>query len=92
MSIVLFLFVGSLAGLLGAVFQEANGIYVLENFCLGVLGALAGGFIFKTLPIETFAFWGHVGMSAISAGAFVFIFGFFPRHIKRIKTKPALIN
>ena len=92
MNIVLIMIVGSLAGLLGAVFQEARGPQRLENFCLGILGAFAGGFIFKNHPVETFAFWGNIAMAAFLAGTFVFIFGFFPKHIERIKAKPALLK
>ena len=82
MNIILFFIVGSIAGLLGAVFHEANGFQILENFGIGFVGALLGGYMFKAPRIETFGFWGTVGMSAFVAGIFVFAFGFFSRQTR----------
>ncbi len=87
MNITLFLIVGSIVGLLGAVFHEARGFQIIANFGSGLAGALIGGFIFKAHPLESFAFWGTVGMAAFISGVFIFIYGFFSKHSRNLPIK-----
>ena len=61
------LIVGGLAGWLASVLVSGNGLGVLGDIVIGILGAFFGGFLADELGIGVYGFWGVFGMAILGA-------------------------
>ncbi len=65
--LVVFLFVGLLAGWLAGQIMKGKGFGLGGNLLIGVLGALLGGFVFNLLGIYTYSFLGSLVMAVVGS-------------------------
>lgn len=72
MSILVFLFIGLIAGWIAGHIVEGHGFGGIADMLIGIVGAFIGGYIFDVLNIATYGFWGNVAMSAVGAVVFLF--------------------
>lgn len=70
--LLVFLIIGGAAGWLAGVFVKGRGFGLVGNVAVGVVGALLGGFLFKTLAT---LIAGAGGFVAAFAGAVVLLWG-----------------
>lgn len=77
MNIIVFLLVGLLAGWIASSLMRGEGLGVLGDIIVGVIGAFVGGFIFDMAGIGVYGFWSALGMSVFGAMVFLFIIGLF---------------
>jgi uncharacterized membrane protein YeaQ/YmgE (transglycosylase-associated protein family) len=52
MEFIWFILIGLAAGWLAGQLMKGSGFGVLENIVVGIIGALIGGFIFRTLDVS----------------------------------------
>lgn len=73
MEFVWFILIGLVAGWLAGQFMKGGGFGVVGDIVVGVLGALLGGFLFKTLGVSSGG--GLIGAIVVATiGAVVLIF------------------
>lgn len=77
MSVIIFLFVGVLAGWIASSLMKGEGLGILGDMIVGVIGAFVGGFIFDMAGVPVYGFWSALGMSVIGALVFLFIVSLF---------------
>jgi len=77
MDIVIFLLVGLIAGWIASSLMKGEGLGILGDIVVGVIGAFLGGFIFGMAGVAVYGFWSALGMSVIGAMVFLFIVGLF---------------
>tara|TARA_B110001454_G_scaffold16145_1_gene14569 strand:+ start:54234 stop:54506 length:273 start_codon:yes stop_codon:yes gene_type:complete len=77
MNIIVFLLVGLLAGWIASSLMRGEGLGILADIIVGVIGAFVGGFIFEMAGVGIYGFWSALGMSVIGAMVFLFIVGLF---------------
>ena len=75
MNIIVFLFIGLIAGWIAGQFMEGHGFGGLGDIIIGTIGAFVGGFIFDIFGVTLYGFWGSVVVSAVGAIVFLFISG-----------------
>ena len=68
-SVMIFLFIGLVAGWLAGVFFKGSGFGILGDIVVGVLGAEIGGWIFSKLGFASYGFGGAVLMAFVGAVA-----------------------
>ena len=68
-SLLVFLFVGLIAGWLAGVLFKGSGFGLLGDIVVGVIGAEIGGWIFGRLGLSAYGFGGAVLMAFIGAVA-----------------------
>ncbi len=68
-SLLVFLFIGLIAGWLAGVLVKGRGFGVLGDIVVGVIGAEFGGWIFGKLGLSIYGFAGAVFMAFIGAVA-----------------------
>ena len=77
MSVIVFLLVGVFAGWIASSLMKGEGLGILGDMIVGVIGAFIGGFIFDMAGVAVFGFWSSLGMSVIGAMVFLFIVSMF---------------
>lgn len=77
MNIIVFILVGLLAGWIASSLMKGEGLGILGDIVVGVIGAFIGGFIFDMAGVAVYGFWSALGMSVIGAMVFLFIVGLF---------------
>lgn len=65
--ILLFLFLGALIGWLASVLFSGNGLDGTGDVIVGVVGALAGGFIYSSLEMAPNGLWGVLSMATLGS-------------------------
>ncbi len=68
-SVLIFLFIGLVAGWLAGVFVKGRGFGVFGDILVGVVGAELGGWIFGSLGLSTYGFTGAILMAFVGAVA-----------------------
>jgi uncharacterized membrane protein YeaQ/YmgE (transglycosylase-associated protein family) len=63
--------VGLLAGWLAGKLTRGRGFGCIVNICLGLIGAVVGGWVFTRLGITALGFWGS--LAAATFGAIVLV-------------------
>ncbi len=66
-SLLVFLFIGLIAGWLAAVLVKGRGFGIVGDIIVGIIGAELGGWIFNAIGWVTYGFWGAVLMAAVGA-------------------------
>ena len=79
MNIVAFLVVGLIAGWIAGKIVEGHGFGVLGDIVVGIIGAFVGGFLFSSMVVGDYGFWGSVAVSAVGSIVFLFFVGIFSR-------------
>jgi uncharacterized membrane protein YeaQ/YmgE (transglycosylase-associated protein family) len=79
MHIVIFLFIGMLAGWIAGKILKGKGFGLVGNLIVGVIGALVGGFLFRVLGISTASFIGSIAMAVIGAIVLLYLIGFIKK-------------
>ena len=79
MDIVLFLVIGAVAGWAAGKLMEGRGFGILGNLIVGVLGALAGGFLFRSLGITAGGIAGALVTALVGAVVLLFLVGLIKR-------------
>jgi uncharacterized membrane protein YeaQ/YmgE (transglycosylase-associated protein family) len=79
MHIIIFLFIGMLAGWLAGKIMKGKGFGLIGNLIVGVIGALLGGFLFRVLGISTAGFIGSIAMAVIGALVLLYLIGFIKK-------------
>lgn len=77
MNIIVFLLVGLLAGWIASSLMKGEGLGIIGDIIVGVVGAFVGGFIFDLAGVNIYGFWSALGMSVIGAMVFLFLVGLF---------------
>ena len=77
MNILVFLLVGLISGWIAGKLIEGHGFGALGDIVVGIIGAFVGGFVFGSMGVEAFGFWGSVAMSVVGAAVFLVIVGLF---------------
>ena len=74
---VMFLLVGLAAGWLSTQIMRHRELDLFGSLCLGVLGALLGGFVFRLLGIATTNWLGALLCATLGAMALIWIVRYF---------------
>lgn len=67
MDIIGFLLIGLVAGWLAGQLVKGGGFGVVGDLCVGVVGALLGGFLFRLLNITSSGLLGDLVMATVGA-------------------------
>lgn len=71
-ALIIFLFIGAVAGWLAGTLMKGGGFGLLGNIVVGILGAIVGGWVFGAMGI---AFGGILGsIIAATVGALILLF------------------
>lgn len=70
-SLLVFLFIGLIAGWLAGVLVKGRGFGILGDMVVGVIGAGFGGWIFNMVGLSAYGFVGAVLMAFVGAVAFL---------------------
>jgi uncharacterized membrane protein YeaQ/YmgE (transglycosylase-associated protein family) len=84
MTLISFLVVGLTAGWLASLYIEGHGLGAIGDMGVGIIGAVVGGMAFSFFGIDTYGFWGSVGMSVLGAMLFLFVVGIFTGSTRQI--------
>ncbi|MGC9490392.1 MAG: GlsB/YeaQ/YmgE family stress response membrane protein [Thermovirgaceae bacterium] len=76
-SLLAFLVIGVLAGLLAGRVMRGRGYGVLGNMLVGILGAYVGGILFSPVGLFPMGFLGSLLMAFAGAVVLLFIIGIF---------------
>lgn len=79
MYILWFLIVGAVAGWLAGLITKGSGYGLLGNIILGIVGAIVGGFIFRSLGWFSKGTLGTIFMALIGALIVLFLASLFRR-------------
>jgi uncharacterized membrane protein YeaQ/YmgE (transglycosylase-associated protein family) len=74
MSLILFLFIGLVAGWLANTLYKGTGSGLLMNLLLGVLGSVIGRMIFKLLGLNSSNLVGSIVMATVGALAVLWLY------------------
>ena len=66
-NVIWFLIVGGLAGWLASVMVDGDGLGIIGDIVIGVLGAFVGGFLADVVGVAVYGFWGVLAMSIVGA-------------------------
>ena len=83
MNTLWFLIIGVLTGWIAGELTKGSGFGLIGNLVVGILGALAGGFIFDAFNITAGGLLGQLVMSVVGAVILLFIVSLV-RHPKRV--------
>ncbi len=83
MHIITFLLIGLFAGWIASQLVDGQGRGAIGNIVIGILGAFVGGFIFETLGVNAYGFWGNVAMSAVGAVTLLVVLGALVRPARK---------
>ncbi len=72
-SLLVFLFMGLIAGWLAGVLFKGSGFGILGDIIVGVIGAEIGGWIFGKLGLSAYGFGGAVLMAFVGAVALLVV-------------------
>ncbi len=72
-SLLVFLFIGLIAGWLAGLLVKGRGFGILGDILVGVIGAELGGWIFSKLGLSAYGFGGAILMAFIGAVALLAI-------------------
>jgi len=73
MDILIFLFIGAVAGWLAGIIMKGGGFGLLGNVIVGIIGSVFGGFLFGLLGLSTGGMIGSIVTA--TAGSVVLLFG-----------------
>lgn len=73
MDLIWFLLIGLTAGWLAGKIMKGHGFGIGGNLVVGTLGALVGGYLFKTLDVSAHGFLGSLVMAVVGAMVLLFI-------------------
>lgn len=80
MQFLYFLLIGLIAGFLAGLILHRRGYGLLGNLIIGVLGALAGGFLFKFLGLAATNTLGSIISATVGAIVVLLIVGAIKKH------------
>ena len=72
-SLVIFLAIGAVAGWLAGLILKGHGFGLLTNIGIGVLGALIGGWLFRSLDIHAGGLIGDIITATVGAIALIVV-------------------
>lgn len=72
-SILVFLFIGLIAGWLAGTLVKGRGFGILGDILIGIIGAELGGWIFGMLGLSAYGFVGAIIMASVGAVALLAI-------------------
>jgi uncharacterized membrane protein YeaQ/YmgE (transglycosylase-associated protein family) len=75
MSFLWFLILGALAGWIAGEIMKGRGFGLLGNIVVGIIGALIGGFLFRTLGVSPNNFLGSLITAVVGAVILLLIVG-----------------
>ncbi len=78
-SLIIWLVVGIVAGWLAGVVMKGSGYGVLGDLIIGLIGAVAGGFLFSAAGWASGGFLGSILVAFIGACILIFVVRFFRR-------------
>ncbi|MCA9304509.1 MAG: GlsB/YeaQ/YmgE family stress response membrane protein [Phycisphaerales bacterium] len=79
MNIVYFLLIGLLSGWIAGMLMKGRGFGLLGNMVVGILGAVAGGFLFDLVGLTWGGTLGAIGTSVIGAVVLLFTISLFKK-------------
>ncbi len=79
MEILWFLIIGAVAGWIAGELYRGEGFGLVGNIVVGVVGALVGGFLFRSLGIAAYGTIGNIVMAVVGAVIFLFLLGLMRR-------------
>lgn len=82
MPLLYFLLIGLAAGFLAGQMLKGRGFGLVGNLIVGVLGAFAGGFLFKLLGLATTNLLGSLISATVGAVAVLVLVGLLNKHVK----------
>lgn len=82
MSIVYFLLIGLAAGFVAGHLLKGRGFGLVGNLIVGVLGAIAGGFLFKLIGLRTTSLLGELVSAIAGAVVVLLLVGLVNKHAK----------
>lgn len=62
-----FLVIGLIAGWLTKVFMKVQGVNMMSDLLIGVVGAVCGGWIFRLMGLAAYSFTGALLMAGVGA-------------------------
>lgn len=75
MQVVWFLLIGLVAGWLAGVLMKGAGFGLVGNLIVGVLGAIAGGFLFRIVGLMPHSLLGELIAATVGALIVLFLLG-----------------
>ncbi len=86
MNVVIFLFIGLIAGWIAGHFMEGHGFGGIGDIIVGTIGAVLGGYVLDIFGVTLYGFWGSVATSVFGAIIFLFVLSLFDRpRLSRIR-------
>ncbi len=79
MEFIWFLIIGLIAGWIASVLVRGQGMGILLNLVIGVVGAFIGGWIFRALGTGPMGFWGSLIAAVVGAVILLLIVRLFRR-------------
>lgn len=79
MEILWFLIIGGIAGWVAGEIYRGEGFGLVGNIIVGIVGALVGGFLFRSLGVEVYGTIGNIVMAVVGAVVFLFLIGLMRR-------------
>ena len=78
-SLIIFLFIGAVAGWLAGTLMKGGGFGILGNIVVGILGAIVGGWIFGAMGVAYGGILGSIVAATVGALILLFIVGLIKR-------------
>ena len=72
-SLLIFLFIGLIAGWLAGLVMRGGGYGIVGDIILGILGSLIGGFLFGLLGLGASGFLGSIIVAFVGAIVLIFL-------------------
>ncbi len=82
MSLLYFLLIGLAAGFLAGQILKGRGFGPVGNLIVGVLGAFAGGMVFRLLGLTATSLLGELVSATVGSVAVLLLVGLLNRHAK----------
>lgn len=76
-ALLVFLIIGALAGWFAGLIMDGEGMGLIVNILVGIVGAVIGGWLFAAAGIETGGLLGALLTATIGAIVLLFVVGFF---------------
>ncbi len=76
MNILVFLFVGLVAGWCAGRLIEGHSFGTIGDIIIGIIGAFVGGAVFTAFGMESYGMWGLLITSIVGAVLFLVVMGF----------------
>ena len=67
MNLILFLIIGGIAGWLAGLIMKGRGFGVMANVCIGIVGSVLGGFVFRLLGLAAQGAVGELVTATVGA-------------------------